>query len=197
MHRVFCILSLALLAGCTSHIPVAPVAYSGAAAAQSSKVVAVAVTTGRASGTSGTAVVPLGGGVSMPMALGPYPHLMFTEEDQGIFAESLKTELSRLGILRVAGASDTTSLKIDVVFVHTEHKYDLNDYILEVDVYFISNGKEEKKGYRVVSSEGDSLFARMSTRPSEGKKKAATKLMLKLIPDIQAWIKTAQSGSRE
>lgn len=91
----------------------------------------------------------------MPMALGPYPHLMFGEEDQRSFAGSFKTELGRLGILRVAGPSDTTDLKIDVVFTHTEHKYNLNDYILDVDVLFTAGGKEEKKSYHVVSSEGD------------------------------------------
>ena len=125
----------------------------------------------------------------MPMALGPYPHLMFTEEDQRIFADSLRRELGRLGILRVASPSEATPLKIEVVFVHTEHKYDFNDYILDVDVLFQSDGKEEKKSYRVVSSEGDSWFARMNTRPSEGKKKAASKLMSKIVPDVQEWIK--------
>jgi hypothetical protein len=188
MNRVLYILTLLALTSCT-HLPVAPVSYERTATIQSSKIVAVGLSTAAASGTSGRASVPLGGGVSMPMALGPYPHLMFTEEDQRIFAESFKTELGRLGILRLAGPSDTTPLKIAVVFVHTEHKYDFNDYILDVDVLFTSNGKEEKKSYHVVSSEGDSWFARMNTRPSEGKKKAASKLMAKIVPDVQEWIK--------
>src|SRR4051812_28073790 len=123
MYRALSILILVAFTGCT-HLPVDPVSYDGTATVHSSKIVGIGLSTIGASGTSGTAAVPLGGGASIPMAVGPYPHLMFTEEDQRIFANSLRTELGRLGILQVADPSDATSLKIEIVFVHTEHKYD-------------------------------------------------------------------------
>jgi hypothetical protein len=49
------------------------------------------------------------------------------------------------------------------------------------------------KQYRVVSSESDSVWQKLNTNASEGKAKAATKLIKQLIPDVAAYIEQSRA----
>lgn len=130
----------------------------------------------------------------MPLATGPYPHLMFTQEDQNIFYRCLVDEVDRLGLLRVRGIqSGSTDAALKLRFIQTQHFPDFQEYILDVSVTFHEGAFEETKTYHIVSSDGDSMLTKMTTNATEGKQKAATKLMQRIIEDLEKWVSRSLS----
>lgn len=71
--------------------------------------------------------------------------------------------------------------------------------MLDVVMEIVGGAKPFMKQHRVVSSDGDSLWQTLNTNASEGKAKAATKLMKQLIPDVAAYIEQnrARAAPRE
>ena len=147
------------------------------------------VTPGAVRGASGSYMMPVGG-IFIPMSTGPIPALQFNSEDQQAFAESLRAELVRLGVLKAASADLAASkdLKIQVIFAQTYHNPSFQEYTLDV-VAEMTGGKEPLlRQYRVISSERDSTWEKWNTNAHEGKAKAARLLMEKLIPDIERYV---------
>jgi len=50
------------------------------------------------------------------------------------------------------------------------------------------SGKTFAKRYEVLSSEGETVWTKLNTNAAEGKMLAAKKLMIKILPDIQAFV---------
>jgi hypothetical protein len=187
MKRILVALSFAL-AGCSA--PLKPVTVDQPVTVTSQAKVAVALQTGAVRGASGTGLVPAGN-ILIPIATGPSPQLQFNQADQRAFVTSFRGELERLKVVReaidVAGAT-TADYGIQLIFAQTIHNPHGQVYMLDVVMEIVGGEKPFLKQYRVVSSEGDSLWERMSTNAAEGKSKAATKLMKLLIPDVAAYV---------
>lgn len=179
--------------GCaTTTVPLQPVTYNQATSVRSDKTATIELQTGIVGGSSGTTIMPVGNNVFIPISSGPIPHLQFNEEDQLIFIDSLKTELNRLGILKVVDSKPASEKKPDVriliLFAQTHHSPRYQEYTLDVAMQIEGSGRTFANKYRAISSEGDSLWRKMNTNAFRGKKKAAEKLLLKIIPDIERWI---------
>jgi hypothetical protein len=177
-----------LVAGCAA--PLKPVTIDQPVAQASDARVAVALQTGAVRGGSGTALVPAGH-LLIPLATGPTPALQFNVDDQRAFVASFRSELERLKVVReaidVANAT-TADYGIQLIFAQTIHNPRGQVYMLDVVMEIVGGEKPFLKQYRVVSSEGDSFWQRMSTDAAQGKSKAAVKLMQRLIPDVAAYL---------
>jgi hypothetical protein len=186
---VFPLLLALLLGGCVTPIPLNTLKYGQRTTVTSTKEAAVFVVTGEVRGASGSFLMPVGG-IVIPVSSGPNPEFQFHSEDQQAFAESLRVELVRLGILKSATADQNASrdLRIQVVFAYTYHDPSWQEYVLDV-VAEMTGGKEPLlRRYRVVSTEKDTTWEKWNTNAYEGKVKAARLLMEKLIPDIERYV---------
>jgi len=102
--------------------------------------------------------------------------------------------MRRLGIVgSIADVETDDALKIVVNFVQTEHFPNFQEYKLTVGMLMKYRDQDAVKTYEVLSSEGDSGWEKWNTDASEGKEKAATKLMKLVIADIQEFILAAQT----
>ncbi len=178
-----------LLGGCVTPIPLNTLKYDQKTTVTSTKEAAVFVTSGAVRGGSGSMMLPVGG-IFIPVSTGPNPEFQFHSEDQQAFAESLRIELVRLGILKsaIADQNANVDLRIQVIFAQTYHDPSWQEYVLDV-VAEMTGGKEPLlRQYRVVSSEKDSTWEKWNTNAYEGKVKAARRLMEKLVPDIERYV---------
>jgi len=151
--------------------------------------------TNRTDNSGSVEVVTRQGTGRVPMVPGGPPleftRVQFNVEDQGIFADCLREELTRLGLLRVppAGSPD---LKPDVVIVLTFTKSELRssfyEHTLGVTMNISSGDKTFERVYEVDSHEGESPGKKWNTSGKEGKAMAAKKLLARLIPDIDAFL---------
>jgi hypothetical protein len=186
------ILAVLLLVACTA--PLKPVTIDQPVGAISQAKVAVALRTGAVRGATGTALLPAGN-ILIPIATGPNPQLQFNAADQRAFAESFRSELERLKVVREAldvASATTADYGIQLIFAQTIHNPQGQVYMLDVVMEIVGGKQPFLKQYRVVSSEGDSFWQRMNTNAAEGKTKAATKLMKLLVPDVAAYIRSDQ-----
>lgn len=181
-------ISLLLVTGCSA--PLKPVTVDQPVTVTSDARVAVALQSGAVRGATGTALLPAGN-ILIPIATGPNPELQFNQADQRAFVTSFRGELERLKVVREAldvASATTADYGIQLIFAQTIHNPQGQVYMLDVVMEIVGGEKPFLKQYRVVSSEGDSFWQRMSTNASEGKSKAATKLMNQLIPDVAAYV---------
>jgi hypothetical protein len=177
-----------LISACTA--PLKPVSFSEPVAVSSDLRVAVLLVSGAVRGARDTMLVPAGA-ILVPVATGPNPELQFNAQDQRTFVASFRSELERLKL--VGTTTDATpgtraDLGIQLIFAQTLHNPNGHVYVLDVVMEIVGGAKPFMKQYRVVSSEGDSWWQRMNTDASEGKAKAATKLMRELVRDVAAYI---------
>jgi hypothetical protein len=184
-------------------VALGPVSYEGHASTSSPRRAEVRVLHGESSSQKSTMLL-VGGGAILPIPLGGDPAFQFGVEDQLRFAQSFGSELRRLEIFRsvetieVARDSDrpidpdTVSQDppaiIHLNFISTRASSQYARYWLEVEMR-ISGKKGFIRTYNIDSSSNDSLWQRMNTRAAQGKKKAAQLLLIKLIPDVETWIK--------
>lgn len=193
MRGLAIVILAALFSGCATTVPLKPVAYDLEPTVRSEKTATVELQTGIVGGSGGTSVMMVGNGLFVPMSTGPTPHLQFNEEDQITFIKSLGSELNRIGVLNVIDSANEPKIeedvKISILFSQTHHNPNFQEYTLDVAMQVEGNGKSFANKYRVVSSEGDSWWTKMNTNASQGKSKAATKLIKKIIPDIERWVR--------
>jgi hypothetical protein len=178
-----------LLGGCATPIPLNTLKYEPKTTVTSTKEASVVVVSGAVRGGSGSYLMPVGG-IFIPMSTGPIPKLQFNAEDQQAFAESLRIELVRLGVLKSASADPSAGkdLRIQIIFAQTYHNPSFQEYVLDV-VAEMTGGKEPLlRQYRIVSSEKDSTWEKWNTNAFQGKAKAARLLMEKLVPDIESYV---------
>jgi hypothetical protein len=187
MRQIILLTALAtfLLVGCATPVPLDVLKYERGIVVGSSKEATVVVVSGPAQGAAGSGFMPAGG-IFIPISIGPDPKLQFNAEDQQAFAQSLRTELVRNGVLKVASADEATArdLKVRIFFAQTHHNPTFQEYVLEV-VAEMTGGKEPAlRHYRIVSSQQDTTWEKWNTNAYQGKAKAAQLLMEKMIPDI-------------
>lgn len=187
------ILSSIALSGCVNPVLV-KVPYDKPATVTSDKKASIQLMTGVVEGASGTTLMYGGPGVYIPISSGPIPELQFNLKDQQVFATSLKDELNRLNILNVLEVSEqkvnTDNMVIQLLFAQTSHNPNMQEYYLNVGMQLQYGSKTFAKRYEVISSEGETVWTKLNTNAAEGKMFAAKKLMLKILPDIQAFVKT-------
>jgi len=120
------------------------------------------------------------------------PKVLFNLDDQRVFAESLRDELNRLRLLRVASISwqeaEPADVTIEVVFQRTLVFPVAVRYHLDVAMRLKSGERSFSRRYFVNSADGESLWTNLNTDAAMGKALAATKLMARLIPDIEQFV---------
>lgn len=179
--------ALMFLPGCASAVLV-PVEYPSVANVTSDIPFRVSLNTGKVGGY-GTSTMVFTGGIFVPVNSGPAPELHFGAEDQKVFAESLRSEIRRLGILGMPSDRDSANnVDITIYFVQTEHYPQFHEYKLTVALVMEYRDIGSTHSYEVLSSEGDALWTKMNTNASQGKLKAATKLLERVISDIEAFV---------
>lgn len=183
------IVSLLLLTGCATPIPLNTLTYEQKTTVTSSREATVLVVSGAIRGGSGSYMMPVGG-ILVPVSTGPHPELQFNSKDQQAFAESLRNELVRLGIVKTASgdASQAKDLKMQIIFAQTFHNPNIQQYTLDVVAEFTGGKEPVLRTYRVISSEKDTTWEKLNTNAYEGKAKAARLLMERLIPDIELYV---------
>lgn len=180
---------LMALTGCATPIPLNTLQYEQKTTVRSSREATVVVVSGAIRGGSGSYMMPVGG-IFVPVSTGPHPELQFNSKDQQAFAESLRTELVRLGIVKTASGdvSQAKDLKMQIIFAQTFHNPNIQQYTLDVVAEFTGGKEPVLRQYRVISSEKDTTWEKMNTNAYEGKAKAARLLMERLIPDIELYV---------
>jgi hypothetical protein len=142
----------------------------------------------------GTGLVPLTPG-------GPWVELarvQFNPEDQTLFAEYLRAELNRLGLLRVMPGSPDAKpdVRILLTFTNSHLRSAFYEHTLGVTLNISSGGKTFERAYEIDSHENETPGKKWNTSGKEGKTLAARKLMAKLIPDIDAFLGRGASQER-
>jgi hypothetical protein len=184
MMRGILALLLLGLAGCVNlNRDLAPVTYEGAVGGTSERSGSLHVTPGKAESDYAPGQI-----AQVPVN----PKVLFNLDDQRVFAESLKSELNRLKLLRVGEISwqtvEPADVTIEIVFQRTIVFPVAVRYILDVAMRLKSGERSFSRRYWVTSSEGESVWTNLNTDAGSGKALAAKKLMARLIPDIEAFV---------
>lgn len=194
MKNILFIVTLLLLGGCVSSVPVKSVEFTGTTSVKSDMSASIHLNTGVITGSSEDSMVMISPGIFVPISSGPYPHLQFNEKNQKSFTSNLKSELLRLGLFKkiiLSSKNDLESdLQIELIFAQTHHNPNYQQYVLDVAMVIVNGAKKYSSKYRVISDEGDSWWTKMNTNAYEGKEKAARKLMNLLVADINNFIET-------
>lgn len=184
-----------LLAACTTP---EPVVFNQPVPVTSELRAAVALVSGPVRGAQDTSAIPPGT-ILVPISIGPSPNLQFNQGDQRAFVATLRQELERLRL--VAEARDVADvsradLGIQLIFAQTQYNEEAHTYVLDVAMEIVGGARPLLKQYRVISSEGDSTWKRLNTNATEGKAKAAAKLLKLLIPDVAGYIQHNRTEHR-
>jgi len=181
-----------LLGACTTP---EPVVFNQPVPVTSELRAAVALVSGPVRGAKGTSAIPAGT-ILVPLSIGPTPNTQFNVGDQRTFVATFRHELERLKV--VAEARDVADvpgadLGIQLIFAQTQYNEEAHTYVLDVAMEIVGGAKPFLKQYRVISSEGDSTWERLKTNATEGKAKAAARLLKLLIPDVAHYIQQNRS----
>lgn len=191
------LLLVAGLAGCQVNAPV-PVTYDGPPTRAFQRAYALVRVTydgpaTRAFERSGSLHMSTGGVESdyVPYTVPQFivRQRVFSLDDQRVFAESLKSELNRLKLLRVANISwydvEPADVTVEIVFQRTFVFLATVRYHLDV-VMHLRYAKGSLSRRYLVSSEGESAWTLATV--ANRKELAAKNLMARLIPDIEAFL---------
>lgn len=182
--------------GCLAPLP--PVTYNQPASVTSTKIAKIELVTGEVGGDAtsysyNTYNVQGNYLVSTTQTGSVVPtNLHFGIGDQKTFLKSLSNELLRLNIVSDVLESTSTKkgdLSIKLVFEKTYHKPNIQEYLLDVRLDIETEKGSITHNYHIVSSEGDSWWKKINTNAVQGKTKAAEKLIQKIIPDIESFLK--------
>jgi len=124
----------------------------------------------------------------MLISVGSSPPLRFNEDDQRIFIESFCKELGRLKYFQSVtcdAEQSNTDIQIKVSFLQHFYNPKFQIYTLDIAMQILGGRNTFFNRYHIVSSEGDSLWEIITTDASEGKTKAAKKLINALISDVE------------
>ena len=185
-----------VLIGCSTRAPLKSVTYPEPATVSSELQGTVSLVTGNVT-WGGVRRVLVAFGAYIPDSTGPAANLFsdpnrFGVLDQQTFVASLRAELERLSIVRnvEAVASDAAdTLDVEINFLRTGYESDMNEYTLSVIMRLSLAGTVAEYRYQILSSDNLNFWQKMETNASEGKQLAATKLIRKVIPDIEEFIR--------
>lgn len=195
VHPYITVIALSmLLAACAAPV-LRPVPYSGPAIEQTGKPFRLIGRTGTAAGGVTSNLIPVGGIVVGSTSTGDR-ELQFNEEDQQIFISNLETELTRIGLFSESISLDhsigTPAVELELTFLRTEHLSQMHDYRLGANVVVRDGTRVRTHDYDILSSQDESLFARMGTNAVDGKRKAAQRLLDAIIKDLTLFFAGAQ-----
>jgi hypothetical protein len=177
----------ALLAACVTPIPIDNLTYQGAASVRTDKTARIVMTSSGVGDSNSTYLMPAGGTfIAMTRNSGQSP---FNVKDQQEFSQSLRKELVRLGVVKMAttDANEQTDMVATVNIDRAVLKSDFVEYTLDITMS-ITGGKDPfRQHYHIVSSEKDSLWTKMNTNGAEAREKLAQLMLERLIPDIEAY----------
>lgn len=192
LNKAYVIVFLALITtGCVTPIALDNVEYTGATYVSSSKTAKVELITGAVRGSSSSGLLSVGNNIYVNVSIGSSPELQFGDQDQEAFAESLRKELVRLGLVASivdASSASQSDLKITLFFFQTHHQPDLQVYTLDLAMEIVGDNEPFIKKYRAISNEKDTLWQKINTNAYQGKEKGVKRLMEKIIPDIESYI---------
>ncbi len=175
-----------LLVGCATPIPLYNVQYMGAVNVTSSKTAKVLLGSREDLADTSTSDIDL------PISTGPDPYFRFHIRNQRAFLLALQKELVRLHIFKsTVGESSfkPADITITVIFTQTHHDVDEQVYTLHVTMKLSGGTLPLIKQYRVISSVKDSAWEKWNTTAYQGKEKAVKRLLEKLIPTIESYLK--------
>lgn len=191
MNKIL-IVFLFFITGCTVTAPLIPVTYDSDVEVTTEQTATIELETGLVTGSASMSIISIGNNTFVPVSSGPVAALHFGVEDQLTFLSSLSTELTRLGILNVieTGTEITTEAdqKVNITFVKTHHHPSTQAYTLDVKLTISDERGFLTTTHHIVSH--TSLKERMFTNASQGKEKAAKKLMKALVDSIQKYLAT-------
>lgn len=183
-----------LFCGCTAtRLP--PVIYDRPVSLTSTKIAKIELMTGNIVDDPGKVIY-----IPNPAIPGDYmtsggvskEGLDFGIIDQKSFLNSLSNELVRINIVSAVLESTSTQkgdINIKLIFESSIHNAFAHEYILDVKMEIASIKKVATFNYHIVSSEGDSWWAGFANWALRGKKRAANKLIHKIIPDIESFLR--------
>lgn len=187
--RLACTLALAsTLSACViAPIPIDHLTYRGTATVKTDLTARVVITSSGKGSFNSTYLMPAGG-ILIPQAHQttgtPFP-------DQAVrdFSQSLRHELVRLGVVKVALPDPDASAEM-LITVNID-RVDLTTDPVQYTVYMtmlIRGGTAPyRQQYRVASTEKDSFLEKMGTNGAQAREKLALLMMEKLVPDIEAY----------
>jgi hypothetical protein len=187
------VLAFALLLGACNTPE--PVVFNQPVPVSSELRAAVALVSGPVRGGKGTSAVPPGT-ILVPLSIGPTPNTQFNLGDQRAFVATFRHELERLKLVveaRDVAEVSKADLGIQLIFAQTQYNAEAHTYVLDVAMEIVGGPKPFLKQYRVISSEGDSAWKRLNTNATEGKARAAARLLKQLIPDVAQYIQQNRS----
>lgn len=190
MKNIFLTTLLILIAGCSTTAPLVPVSYEKDVSVTTDQTASIKLETGIVTGGSGSTLMSVGGTTFVPISTGPNSSLHFAEEDQLTFLSSLSSELTRMGILNVVESGRKITLDSDqiiqIIFLQTHHDPNFQIYTLDVAFQIQGKGYSFANKYHIVSH--TSGLEKWFTNAAQGKEKAAKKLMVALVDDIQQYL---------
>jgi hypothetical protein len=112
----------------------------------------------------------------------------FGAEDQNDFAQSLRKELVRLGVVKsVTEGEDAADMVATINIDHASFNGDWVEYKLDLTMSITGGKLPYQQRYHVVSTEKDSIWQKMNTNGAEGREKLAHLMLERLIPDIERY----------
>lgn len=190
MKYFLIIITLISFTGCSTTAPLVPVTYEGKVAITTDQTATIKLDTGIVTGSTGSTLMFAGNHVFVPISTGPISSLHFGEEDQLTFLRSLSSELTRIGIFNVLESGKEINVEPDqeirIIFLQTHHDPSFQVYTLDVAFQIKGNVRSFANKYHIVSH--TSMKEKWFTNASQGKEKAAKKLMVALIKDINMYM---------
>ena len=170
--------------------------YVGPASESSNRNATLRVVVGEVTGGGSGTTIAIGGAF-VPIASPSVPKVDFNSEDELMLAEVFRDTLVNnhlfkdVEVLPLAAASDSAArspMPVDMTLTFTSTNRFNVTIVLDVN-FEIKGGKAFTRSYHVLSDEGDTVWQTMNTNLVQGKQKAAKKLLNKLMPDVEAWIR--------
>lgn len=148
-------------------------------------------------GTLQTSTYAVGAVINLPVTVKSNEKLHFNKNDQALFLQNLKDEITRLGIVKIS-TQNQPNLDIEVVFNKTTHVMPSHRYILDVSLIIQSGFKKVVylQNYLIDSEENVTSMTKMSTNAGEGKTRAAKALLNKIILSLNNYLKPPQSSDQ-
>jgi hypothetical protein len=111
------------------------------------------------------------------------------------FAQALRHELLRSGIVKTAPAeaSEPADVLVSVNIERATMSSDIVELKLDITLSITGGAQPFQRQYKIVSTEGDSTWAKMTTNGRKALAKVSTLMVRRLVPDIEAYVLTIPS----
>lgn len=106
------------------------------------------------------------------------------------FAQALRHELLGSGIVKTAPAetSEPADVLVSVNIERATMSSDIVELKLDITLSITGGTQPFERQYKIVSTEGDSTWAKMTTNGRKALEKVSTLMVKRLVPDIEAYV---------